>query len=233
MIFVEDPAELSRYPGWSCIVLTKGMEAGEAIAAGHFDALAEIGFHGPGAEAWFPAMDTYFTETGGGPQLRTLDEALFAQVVADAVVTGRHERLVVLRAAEGDARRGADRMVAQANGVVEHIAAADALALVEDPDVQFIDLRDVREVHREGHIPGDYHCPRGMLEFWLDPSSEYAKPVFQQDKKYVFYCAAGMRSALAAKTAVEMGLQNVAHIEDGFAGWRTAGGPVKERLRIL
>ncbi|QPH56071.1 rhodanese-like domain-containing protein [Pontivivens ytuae] len=124
-------------------------------------------------------------------------------------------------------------MVAEANTVVEHIPAADALGLVEHPDVQFIDLRDVREVHREGHIPGDYHCPRGMLEFWLDPTSEYAKSVFQQDKKYVFYCAAGMRSALAARTAQEMGLRNVAHIEDGFAGWRAAGGPVKERLRIL
>ena len=78
------------------------------------------------------------------------------------------------------------------------------------------------------HIPGAFACTRGMLEFWIDPQSPYAKPVFQEDKKFVFHCAGGLRSALAAKTAQDMGLKPVAHMGGGFAAWRDAGGPIEK-----
>jgi rhodanese-related sulfurtransferase len=91
-----------------------------------------------------------------------------------------------------------------------------------------VDLRDPRELEREGKMPGAFHCPRGMLEFWIDPESPYHKTVFAQDKKFVFFCAGGWRSALAAKTAKDMGLTPVAHIDGGFGAWKKAGGPVEE-----
>ena len=78
-------------------------------------------------------------------------------------------------------------------------------------------------------IPGAFHCPRGMLEFWIDPDSPYAKEKFQSGDQFVFYCASGWRSALSARTAQEMGLENVSHITDGFGGWKKAGGPVGEK----
>jgi rhodanese-related sulfurtransferase len=92
--------------------------------------------------------------------------------------------------------------------------------------VVFVDLRDIRELQRLGRIPGAHHCPRGMLEFWIDPDSTYHREIFAEDKKFVFFCAAGLRSALAAKTAVEMGLEPVAHIAEGFGAWKEAGGPI-------
>ena len=91
-----------------------------------------------------------------------------------------------------------------------------------------MDLRDPRELKREGKIPGAFSCPRGMLEFWIDPESPYHKDVFAQDKTFVFYCASAWRSALSARLAQEMGLQPVAHIEGGFSGWKKAGGEVEE-----
>ena len=96
-----------------------------------------------------------------------------------------------------------------------------------DDGVVFVDLRDPREVQREGRIPGAFSCPRGMLEFWIDPESPYAKPIFAEDKRFLFYCASGWRSALAARTAQEMGLENVAHVGGGFTAWRHAGGAVE------
>ncbi|MEO1293541.1 MAG: rhodanese-like domain-containing protein [Pseudomonadota bacterium] len=118
-------------------------------------------------------------------------------------------------------------MVAAANAEVAHFPAAEAAPLLQGDDVVFIDLRDIRELWREGKVPGAYHCPRGMLEFWIDTESPYAKDVFQQEKRFVFYCAGGQRSALAAKAAQDMGLSGVSHIDDGFAGWRRAGAPVE------
>jgi rhodanese-related sulfurtransferase len=91
-----------------------------------------------------------------------------------------------------------------------------------------VDIRDPREIERDGRIPGAFACTRGMLEFWIDPASPYAKPIFQSDKKFVFHCAGGLRSVLAAKTAQDMGLKPVAHIGGGFAAWRDAGGPVEK-----
>lgn len=118
-------------------------------------------------------------------------------------------------------------MIAEANALIEMINPADARALHGREDVTFVDLRDYREITREGRIPGAFSCPRGMLEFWIDPESPYAKPVFQQDHRFVFYCASGWRSALATRTAQEMGLAPVMHIEGGFTAWKAAGGPVE------
>lgn len=117
-------------------------------------------------------------------------------------------------------------MVAEANEKITCIPAAEALVMQGREDVQFVDLRDVRELQREGMIPGAFHCPRGMLEFWVDPESPYAKPVFQEDKTFVFYCASGWRSALSTLVVQEMGLPKVAHITEGFSGWAKAGGEV-------
>lgn len=118
-------------------------------------------------------------------------------------------------------------LVEAAERVIETLSTHDALALHGRDDVVFVDLRDIRELHREGRVPGAFHCPRGMLEFWIDPQSHYYKPVFGQDKKYVFFCNGGLRSALAAQTAQRMGLKPVAHVEGGFSAWKKAGGPVE------
>ena len=120
-------------------------------------------------------------------------------------------------------------MVAAANKTVSHAPASQMLERLNDDDVTFVDLRDPRELERDGMIPGAFHCPRGMLEFWIDPDSPYAKPQFQTGKHIVFYCASGWRSALSAQTAQEMGLPNVSHISDGFGGWKKAGGPIAEK----
>lgn len=117
-------------------------------------------------------------------------------------------------------------MVAEANTIVRHAPAKELFARHGTPGVTFVDLRDPRELEREGMIPGAFHCPRGMLEFWIDPESPYAKPQFQTGDTFVFYCASGWRSALSAKVAQDMGLKNVMHINDGFTGWRDNGGPV-------
>ena len=93
--------------------------------------------------------------------------------------------------------KGIIALVEEANQIVEEITVKEAKALFEQDDVQFVDIRDVRELQRDGMIPGAFHCPRGMLEFWIDPDSPYAKPVFQQDVTYVLFCAGGLRSALA------------------------------------
>ena len=120
-------------------------------------------------------------------------------------------------------------MVAAARARIEEIPAAEAVALTGVPGVVFVDLRDVRERERSGFIPGSFHCPRGMLEFWVDPESPYHKPVFAQDKQLVLFCAAGWRSALATKTLQDMGLQRVAHIDGGFGAWKAAGAPVADK----
>jgi len=120
-------------------------------------------------------------------------------------------------------------MVAAAEREIETLPVADAIRHHGAGDVAFVDLRDIRELDREGRVPGAFHCPRGMLEFWLDPASKYHKPVFAAARKFVFFCAAGARSALAAQTAQRMGLKPVAHIGGGFGAWRDAGGPIEMR----
>jgi rhodanese-related sulfurtransferase len=120
-----------------------------------------------------------------------------------------------------------DDLVAAAEREVETLRAADAVKLHGRADVVLVDIRDIRELNREGRVPGAFHCPRGLLEFWVDPQSPYHKPVFAQDKRFVFFCAGGLRSALAAQTVQRMGLRPVAHVGGGFAAWKEAGGPVE------
>lgn len=122
---------------------------------------------------------------------------------------------------------GIKQLVDEAKSGIEEISAEDAKALLDDDGVVIVDIRDVRELQREGKIPGSYHCPRGMLEFWIDPKSPYHKKEFAQDKKFVFHCASGWRSALATQIAQRMGLKPVAHIESGFTGWKKAGGEIE------
>ena len=123
--------------------------------------------------------------------------------------------------------KGYKALLAEANAMVDTLPAADAIALVGRDDTVLVDLRDPRELEREGKVPGAFHCPRGMLEFWIDPESPYHKPVFAEDKRFVFMCAGGWRSALAADTARAMGLKPVAHIAGGFTAWKAAGGAVE------
>jgi rhodanese-related sulfurtransferase len=123
--------------------------------------------------------------------------------------------------------KGYKALLEEANAAIETLGVEEAIAAHGADDVIFVDLRDPRELEREGRLPGAFHCPRGMLEFWIDPESPYAKPVFQADKRFIFFCAGGWRSALAAKAAQEMGLKPVAHVEGGFGAWKKAGGPVE------
>ena len=124
-------------------------------------------------------------------------------------------------------KKGYKDYLDEANAEVVAISPADAAALLGDAGVTFIDLRDPRELDREGRLPGARSCPRGMLEFWIDPESPYHKPLFAEDKQFVFFCAGGWRSALAAKVAQDMGLERVKHIEGGFSAWKKAGLPTE------
>lgn len=126
-------------------------------------------------------------------------------------------------------KRGYKDLLAEASAVIEAVPAAAARQLHGREDVLFVDLRDVRELERDGMIPGAFHAPRGMLEFWIDPESPYHKPVFAEPKRFLFYCASGWRSALAARTAMEMGLARVCHLDGGFTVWKKEGGPVAAR----
>lgn len=123
--------------------------------------------------------------------------------------------------------KGIKELLAEANAQIVTLGVSEAMELHRDKQAVFIDLRDRRELEREGRIPGAFHCPRGMLEFWIDPLSPYHKPIFAENTRFIFYCASGWRSALATRTAQEMGLANVAHVEGGFGAWREAGGPVE------
>ena len=127
----------------------------------------------------------------------------------------------------GRITKGYKALLEEANAAIETLSVEDAIAASRDPGVVLVDIRDVRELKREGKVPGAIHAPRGMLEFWVDPDSPYFKDVFGEDKKFVFFCAAGWRSALATRAVQEMGLSPVAHIEGGFGAWKAAGGPVE------
>jgi len=119
-------------------------------------------------------------------------------------------------------------MVAEANAEIKTISIKETQALVGSDDHVIVDLRDIRELKRTGKIPGAFSCPRGMLEFWIDPASPYHKEVFNQDKTYVFYCASAWRSALSAKVAQDMGLNPVCHIEGGFTAWEKADCEIEQ-----
>ena len=122
-------------------------------------------------------------------------------------------------------KKTAKSLVEEAMGQVTTYTVEQARAMHGHPGVQFVDIRDVRELEHEGVIPGAIHAPRGMLEFWFDPASPYHRDVFAQEKEYVLFCAAGWRSALATKTLMDMGLERVAHVGGGFTAWKEAGAP--------
>lgn len=120
-------------------------------------------------------------------------------------------------------------LVAQARAQIDEIGTVDAIALMESPDVLFVDLRDVRERKRSGYIPGSFHCPRGMAEFWVDPEGPYFKEVFGEDKRFIFHCASGWRSALTVAALNGMGFA-CAHLKDGFVDWVKQNGRSKRTI---
>jgi rhodanese-related sulfurtransferase len=118
-------------------------------------------------------------------------------------------------------------LVDAAKREIEELTPAQAIEAAKRSDVVLVDIRDPREQERDGKVPGAFRMTRGMLEFWIDPESVYFKPIFAEDKKFVFLCAGGLRSALAAKTAQDMGLKPVAHVLGGFKAWKESGGAVE------
>jgi rhodanese-related sulfurtransferase len=126
-------------------------------------------------------------------------------------------------------KTSATEMVTQARAKIEEIETPDLIAMMDDPNVIIVDIRDIRERQRSGYIPGSFHAPRGMIEFWIDPESPYHKDIFAQEgKKYVFHCASGWRSALTVATLQDMGFE-AAHLKEGFSTWEKQGGPVEQQ----
>ena len=123
--------------------------------------------------------------------------------------------------------RSSARLVEEASAEVTALPPERVAELLDDPDHLVVDIRDPRELEREGMVPGAYRAPRGMLEFWIDPESPYYKPALDDGRTLVLYCGSAWRSALAAKALVEMGREDVAHLEGGFTAWRAAGLPVE------
>ena len=124
-------------------------------------------------------------------------------------------------------KKTAAQMVAEGRARITEVETKDLIAMLGDPDLVIVDIRDPRERERTGYIPGSFHAPRGMIEFWVDPDSPYHKPVFSQPgKRYVFHCASGWRSALTVATLQDMGF-DAAHLREGFSTWAEHGGPVE------
>ncbi|QWE16455.1 rhodanese-like domain-containing protein [Polynucleobacter sp. AP-Nino-20-G2] len=124
---------------------------------------------------------------------------------------------------------GYQELIAQAMAEIETLPLGQAKQYLEDDNTAFVDIRDVRELEREGVIPGAFHAPRGMLEFWVDPASPYYKPIFGEGKRLVLYCASAWRSALATQALQKMGVPKVCHLEGGFNAWKKAEFPVAEK----
>ena len=122
-------------------------------------------------------------------------------------------------------KKGIKQLIAEAEKHSKGISIEEAKKRLGGQKTVFVDIRDVRELEREGMIPGAFHAPRGMLEFWVDPESPYYKPVFTEDKTFILYCQADWRGTLAAATLADMGMMNVLHLEGGFGEWRKTGGP--------
>ena len=123
--------------------------------------------------------------------------------------------------------RSALELVAEAEREIVTLTLDEVRAAMDDPNTQIIDIRDIRELWRDGKIPGALHSPRGMNEFWIDPACVYHKPVYASGKRFIVYCAGAWRSALEAKMFQDMGLTNVAHMAGGFTEWRAAGMPIE------
>jgi rhodanese-related sulfurtransferase len=129
-------------------------------------------------------------------------------------------------------KKGIKQLLEEANARIKTVPIEEAKSMLGKGDVVFVDIRDVRELERDGTIPGAVHAPRGMLEFWVDPDSPYHRETLSDEsKQYLLYCASAWRSALAADRLREMGMDNVAHIEGGFTAWKKADGPVEERKK--
>ena len=126
-------------------------------------------------------------------------------------------------------KKGFKQLLAEAETKTRGISAEAAQARLGDPNTLFVDIRDPRELEREGMIPGAFHAPRGMLEFWVDPESPYYKAVFTPERHFILYCAADWRGVLAAATLQEMGFANVLHLEGGFGEWKKSGRPTGPR----
>ena len=122
---------------------------------------------------------------------------------------------------------GIKELLDEANSRIETISVETVVSLLDDSDVQIVDIRDIRELEREGTIAGAFHAPRGMLEFWVDPESSYHKPIFASGKRFVLFCGSGWRSALAADVLTRMGLPRVCHMEGGFKAWKEGGNSVQ------
>ena len=123
-------------------------------------------------------------------------------------------------------RKSSKELVAAARERIEEVETSDLIAALDDPDTVIVDIRDVRERQRSGFIPGSFHAPRGMMEFWVDPESPYHREVFAQDKRFVLHCASGWRSALTVAALQDMGFE-AAHLKHGFSDWEKLGGPVE------
>ena len=123
--------------------------------------------------------------------------------------------------------RSVKEMVAEAKNATTSFSVEEARAKHEAGEILLVDIRDPRELQREGRIPGASHAPRGMLEFWVDPASPYHKDWLATDKPVVLFCASSWRSALSAKTLQDMGMDNIAEMEGGFSAWRDAGAPIE------
>jgi rhodanese-related sulfurtransferase len=123
---------------------------------------------------------------------------------------------------------GYQALVEAARREIDEVTPEELRELVEGGNVLIVDLRDIRELERDGRIPGSFHCPRGMLEFWIDPASPYYQREFGEPIRFVFYCGLDWRSSLATQTAQRMGLENVAHLKGGFKAWKDAGGAVEK-----
>jgi len=122
---------------------------------------------------------------------------------------------------------GYKELVKAAEERIKAVSAAEAIDMLGSKDVVFVDLRDVRELRREGGIPGAFHCPRGLLEFWIDPESPYYKDFFGGDGPFIFMCAGGLRSALTTQLAQRMGLKPVYNLIGGFGAWKKAEAPIE------
>jgi rhodanese-related sulfurtransferase len=118
-------------------------------------------------------------------------------------------------------------LIEEAEKNIDSISVDEVAGLLHDDTVTIIDIRDIRELQREGKLPGAVHAPRGMLEFWVDPDSPYHRELFSEEKRFVFYCASAWRSALATQTVQQMGMSNVCHMSGGFTAWKEAKQPIE------
>ena len=118
-------------------------------------------------------------------------------------------------------------LVERAREKISEVDASQAISLLNDDDTVIVDIRDIRERQRDGYIPGSFHCPRGMVEFWIDPESPYHKKIFSDHTRYLFHCALDWRSALTVATVNDMGFEGAAHIKGGLKAWKEAGGPIE------